>query len=209
LPGEYFSASRRARVLVRVNDGFDETGARSARFRARGVAPVVRILSPRPGARVLNSSTLVLSGQAIDDASRPITRRARLAWFAGRRRLGRGVTLSTADLTPGRQRIRLVATDRTGRHGTASATVTVVATKPQLLALSGPKRVSTKAHTVTLRIAASVRSTLTAGGRSFIVGHAARSVRVPIRAGRRTLRLQLVLRAGGRRTALAIALPRG
>ena len=39
LPGSYFASSRRARVLVRVSDGFDETGARSERFRARGVAP--------------------------------------------------------------------------------------------------------------------------------------------------------------------------
>ncbi len=209
LPGAYFSASRRSRVLVRVNDGFDETGARSARFGARGVPPVVRILSPKAGERVLNSSMLVLSGQAIDDASQPITRRTRLAWFAGRRLLGHGASLSTADLVPGRQRIRLVATDRTGRRGTASTSVRVIATKPQLLELNGPKRVGVKARTVALRIAVSVRSKLTVNGRSFTVGRKARGVRVAIRPGRRTLRLHLVLRAGGKRTALPISLPRG
>ncbi len=207
LPGSYFSASRRARVLVRVNDGFDETGARSQRFRARGVPPTVRLQSPAGHARVLNTSTLVLAGEAFDDSSQPIRGR-HLTWFAGRRRLGTGGSLSAADLAPGRQQIRLVATDRTGRRGSASATVTVIATTPQLLELTGPKKLSRTARSVTLRIAVSARSTLTVGGRSYTVGRRASRVRLPIRAGSTTLKLRLALRAGAKRTALSISLPR-
>ena len=182
LPGAYFSASRRARVLVRVNDGFDERGARSGRFRARGVPPVVRLRSPAPGTKLLSSSTLVLEGEAFDDASQPLTGK-QLVWFAGKRRLGSGAALSTADLSPGKQRLRLVATDRMGRQGTATVTVAVAAVAPQLLELSGPKKVSRRARKVTLRLAVNTRSKLTANGRALTVGRRTSRVTLPIRPG--------------------------
>jgi hypothetical protein len=207
LPGAYFSGSRRARVLVRVSDGFDETGARSARFRAKGAPPLVRIHSAGTAARLLNTSTLVLSGEGFDDASQPITGR-RLTWFADRRRIGRGPRLATADLSPGRQRIRLVARDRTGRRGSATVPVRVIATRPQLLSLSGPKRVGRRARSLRLQIAVSVRARLTVNGRSFPVGRKARSVRIPIRAGRGAVRLRLRLSAGGRRAVLPLIISR-
>ena len=207
LPGSYFAASRRARVLVRVSDGFDETGASSERFRARGVPPVVRITSAGTARRLLNTSTLVLSGEAFDDASQPITGR-RLSWFAGKRRIGRGPRLATADLTPGRQRIRLVARDRSGRTGSASVPVRVIATRPQVLSLSGPKRIGRAARAITLQIAVSVRARLTVNHRSFAVGSTPRRVRIPIRAGRKPLALRLRLSAGGRRAAVPLSFPR-
>jgi hypothetical protein len=208
LPGAYFSASKHGRVAVRVNDGFDEAAAVSQRFRALGAAPVVRLLSPAAGARILNTSTLVLSGQAIDDAGKILTGR-RLQWFAGARRLGRGASLSTADLAPGKQRIRLVAMDRTGRRGSATVLVTVAATVPQLLSLDGPKKVARKARSVTLKLAVSARSNLAVNGRRFTVGQRPKAVRIPIRRGAGVLKLRLVLRAGGKSTVLKIRLPRG
>lgn len=207
LPGAYFSASRRARVLVRVNDGFDERGATSGRFSARGVPPVVRLRSPRPGTKLLSSSTVVLEGEAFDDTSRSLTGR-RLVWFAGRRRLGTGATLSTGDLSPGRQRLRLVATDSAGRRNTAVVTVVVAAVAPQLLELDGPKNVSVRARSVTLRLAVTTRSRLTANGRAFIVGRRATRVTLPIRPGRGAVKLRLLLRAGSKGTTLALTLPR-
>jgi hypothetical protein len=207
LPGAYFSASRRARVLVRVNDGFNESGAQSQTFRARGAKPQVRILPASSSKPMLNTSTLVLSGQAFDDQAQPLIRR-RLTWYAGKRRIGRGTALSTSDLAPGRQRIRLVAKDRTGRSASASTTVKVVATQPQILALSAPKRVSRKARSVTLAIAVSVRAKLKVNGRSTPVGRQVRKVKVPIKSGRGALRLRLVLSAGGRSATVPIALPR-
>jgi hypothetical protein len=207
LPGAYFSASRRARVLVRVNDGFDERGATSGRFRARGVRPVVRLRSPLQGTKLLSSSTLVLEGEAFDDASQPLTGK-RLVWLAGKRRLGTGTALSTADLAPGRQRLRLVATDRTGRRGTAAVTVAVAAVAPQLLELSGPKRVSRRARKIVLRLAVTTRSKLTANGHTFTVGRHVSSVTLPIRPGRTPVNLRLVLRAGGKRTTVPLTIPR-
>ena len=149
----------------------------------------------------------MLSGEAFDDASQPITGR-RLSWFAGKRRIGRGARLATADLAPGRQRIRLVARDRSGRKGSASVPVQVVATQPQLLSLSGPKRVKRGARTVTLQIAVSVRARLTANGRSFAVGRKSRRVRIPIRPGRQTLQVRLRLSAGGSRATVPLSFPR-
>jgi hypothetical protein len=207
LPGAYFSASRRARVLVRVNDGFDERGAKSGRFRARGARPLVRLRSPAAGTKLLSSSTLVLEGEAFDDASQPLTGR-RLVWFAGNRRLGTGGALSTADLSPGRQRLRLVATDRAGRRGTAAVTIAVAGVAPQLIELSGPKKVGRRARKVTLRLAVNTRSKLAANGRSFTVGRHVSSVTLPIRPGRKALTLRLVLQAGAKRTTVALQIPR-
>ncbi|MEA2443276.1 MAG: large repetitive protein, partial [Thermoleophilales bacterium] len=207
LPGAYFSASRRARVLVRVNDGFDERGARSGRFRARGVRPMVRLRSPAAGTKLLSSSTLVLEGEAFDDASQPLKGK-RLVWFAGKRRLGTGGALSTAGLSPGRQRLRLVATDRTGRRRTATVIVGVAGVAPQLIELGGPKKVSRRARKVTLRLAVNTRSKLAANGRVFTVGRRVSQVTLPIRPGRKAVKLRLVLRAGAKRTTVALHIPR-
>jgi hypothetical protein len=207
LPGAYFSASRRARVLVRVNDGFDERGAKSGRFRARGARPLVRLRSPAAGTKLLSSSTLVLEGEAFDDTSHPLTGK-RLVWFAGKRRLGTGGALSTSDLSAGRQRLRLVATDRAGRRGTATVTVAVTGVAPQLIELGGPKKVSRRARKVTLRLAVNTRSKLTANGRAFTVGRHVSRVTLPIRPGRKAVKLRLVLRAAGKRTTVPLTLPR-
>ena len=43
IPGSYFAASRRARLRVRVNDGFDEGVATSGIFTSRAAPPVVTI----------------------------------------------------------------------------------------------------------------------------------------------------------------------
>ena len=156
---------------------------------------------------MLSSSSLVLDGEAFDDTSRPLTGK-RLVWFAGKRRLGTGAALSTADLAPGRQRLRLVATDRAGRRGTAVVTVAVAAVTPQLLELDGPKTVSRRARSVTLLLAVNTRSRLISNGRAFTVGRRATRVTLPIRPGRGALKLRLVLRAGSKRTTLALILPR-
>jgi hypothetical protein len=119
-----FSAARRGRVRVVVNDGFADTTARSGAFRAAGARPSVQITSPSAGTTVASTASLVLSGQAYDDALRPITGK-RLTWFDGKRRLGRGATISVRGLPAGTRRLQLRAKDRNGRTGRATVTVKV------------------------------------------------------------------------------------
>src|SRR5204863_432634 len=49
LPAALLSSSRRAKVRVRVQDGFHETVVTSPRFVALGAPPQLRISSPAPG----------------------------------------------------------------------------------------------------------------------------------------------------------------
>jgi hypothetical protein len=199
LPGRLFGRSQRARVRVRANDGLREGIAVSGRLRAAGAPPLVTISDPRPGGALVNDHVEALSGYAVDDAGHVVPDR-RLHWFAGHRRLGRGGSLSVLGLPAGgRVRLRLVATDRRGRRGSASIVVEVTGHPPRFIELTGRRA---GARSLRLRVASSIPARLRVSGAHVRrhrsrVGPAARTVRVRLRgrAGRR-VRVRLRLSSG-------------
>ncbi|MDP8908758.1 MAG: hypothetical protein M3N47_06495 [Chloroflexota bacterium] len=206
LQSRLLSRSRRARLRLRVNDGFNETVVMSKRFRALGGRPSVAITSPGRGNRLRQDAAAYLRGYAFDDALRPLRGR-RLTWFVGRNRIGHGERLSVTGLPAGRRRIRLTARDGSGRRTTASVAVRITAVKPLFLVLKGPERLGRRARKVRLRVAASIPATLLVRGQRFGVNRRARSVIVEVPASRRKLTLRLQLRSGRRnnRATLRIA----
>ncbi|MEA2427070.1 MAG: large repetitive protein, partial [Thermoleophilaceae bacterium] len=180
LPSAVLSASRKARLRVFANDGFNETAVTSARFRALGRPPTVRITSPSSGERIADDAPAHLSGQAFDDAFQQLGGR-HMQWFSHGRRLGSGASINPVGLRPGRNRITLVARDALGRLARASVTVRVLAVPPQFLRVQAPPRVGTATKRVTLKVAASMPSTLRVGKARFAVGRKARAVRIRIR----------------------------
>ncbi len=194
-PAGLLSAGRRARVRVRVNDGFSAAQAVSSPFRAAGTPPTVSIVSPVAGTRATAGVRTRLTGAATDDAGRSLRD---LTWFAGKRRLGRGRDLRVT-LPPGKAKLRLVARDRGGRRGTASRTVTVAPVLLRLTALAAPDRVKAKARTVKIEVAATTAAELHAGGRTHRVGPRARTitVRLPARPAHGLLQVPLKATAPG------------
>jgi hypothetical protein len=144
---------------------------------------------------------------AFDDRSAFLASRS-LTWYAGRTRLGRGSVLAVTGLAPGLKRIRLVATDRFGRPGTASVLVRLQATSPQFLRLSVPRSLSRRASRLTLRVAATLPSILTIGGQRVALGRKSRTVNVGVARNRRTVKLRLTLKAFGRTTVAPISVRR-
>ena len=178
LAASKLQGSRRARVRVAVNDGFNETRALSPLFRVDGAAPAVRIQSPAAGEALRSSGRVVLRGAAQDDALRLLNAKS-LTWFAGRRRLGTGERLSVR-LPAGRHVLRLVARDRSGRTATARRTVRVAGPVLRLDRLSYDRTLKKGARFVSVTIATSVRATASAGGRRFAVGPTPRVVRIAL-----------------------------
>jgi hypothetical protein len=209
VPSGFLSGSRRARLRIRLNDGFNEGSAVSDRFVAVGRRPTVRILSPAAGSRQITSDApLFLSGEAYDDAGRAL-RGKRLRWLEGRKLLGRGNAIAVRELRPGRHRIRLEATDGSGRRDSAAVTVRVTQAVPQFLVLTAPKQLAGSARRLKLKVASTVPATLKGGGVRFPVDRKSRSVSIPIKRGSGELRLTLQLRAGKRTTRLQLVVPRG
>jgi hypothetical protein len=66
----------------------------SGRLHSVGTPPLVHILGPYRGGRVLSTTTLLLQGAAFDDSSRRLTG-GRLKWYADRR-----LTLKATDSHP-------------------------------------------------------------------------------------------------------------
>ncbi|MDP8908137.1 MAG: hypothetical protein M3N47_03265 [Chloroflexota bacterium] len=212
LASRLFSRSKRARLRVRVNDGFNEGRGVSKRFSAVGRPPAVRITAPTKGISAMNESAVRLSGDAIDDRGRPVTKR--LVWFAGKKKIATGPVASVVGLPAGRRvPIRLVARDATGRKGSARVTIRVNAAPPRILQLTTPKRVSQKAKRVVIRLRASLPSKLkiTGNGAKTLTasaGFKARSYRVQLTKRRGTpLRLKIRLVAGNRKSRFALSIP--
>jgi hypothetical protein len=209
VPARYLARSARARVRVSVNDGFRVASATSRRFRSPGGPPVVKILSPVSGLHEPNDAPLVLSGQAFDDALRPLTG-SRLRWLMGKRVIGHGAQVAPTGLPGGKHRIVLEARDSAGRRGRAAVTVTLRAAQPLFLKLSAPKKVSRKAHSLKLKVSSSLPARLTVRGgagkraQAFRVSRKLRGLKLRVPASRKKLKLRLTLAAGGRtRTARA------
>jgi hypothetical protein len=207
LPASLFAGSRRARLRIRVNDGFDEGVAVSAIFTAAGRPPDVRILSPAAGQHVLGDAELYLEGSAYDDAGRRLRGR-QLQWFAGALRLGSGATLSVTALAAGTRAIRLVARDARGRRASATVRLRVTAAAPHILSLRVAPWLGPKATRLVLRLATTVPAQLTAAGHRFHLDRRPRRIVLPVRTGTKPLRLHLRLAAGGQSTAATLVLRR-
>jgi hypothetical protein len=205
LSGEFFEASKQARLRVRVDDGFSDAVAVSGRFQAAGRPPEVKLLGPTRSEHLTVGTPVYLSAQALDDAGRPLVGRS-LRWFDGRRALGRGPRQS-ALLSRGRHVLTVTARDRLGRVARARVVVRVGGQRPAFLLLSAPHRLRAKARTITLRVASTIPSSLVVGKRRLHVDRHAR--RVTIRIARRgLLRLPLRLVAGGFATTTLLVVRR-
>lgn len=207
LPSRFFTASRRARVRVTVNDGFNETAVTSPQLRSLGGPPAVSITSPLRRTSLAAGSVLLLEGSAYDDRVRRLTGR-RLQWRVGRRGVGRGEQVTVGGLPAGRHKVTLLARDSRGRRGSRSVTVRIRGVKPLFTLLRGPKRISRQARVVSLRVATTLPATLVVGGKRFSVSPRSRAISVPIRRGRGNLNVRLELRSGGKRTRLRLPIAR-
>jgi hypothetical protein len=195
IPAYLLSASRKARIRVFVSDGFNEAIATSRRFVAKGAPPMVSILSPVRGRRVLAGAALDLHGVAYDDAGKRLRGRA-LTWRAGRRVVGHGEIAATNSLGAGRHQLKLTARDRIGRTVTKSVPITILAAPPVVSILRAPQKISPRARSFKLRIALLAPATLSIGHRRYAVGRRPRTIKVAIRRGRKPFALVLVLRSG-------------
>lgn len=195
--------SRRARVRLRVDDGFAEAVAVSRSFTVPPAPPQVRIVDPAGGLRVRPDAPLVLRGEAFA-GGRKLSGGA-LRWFDGRRALGSGETLTLDRINPGAHTLRLVASAG-GRSSSRRVRVRVRAVRAQFLVLS-PGRLGRRARTARLRVRTNVPATLIVGRARVVVGPRTRRVTVPVRPGSRPARLALTLRtaAGSIRTTLTVA----
>jgi hypothetical protein len=202
----YFVASKRARVRVRVDDGFNETIAVSAPFTAVGAPPIVTIADPMPRTRVAGDARLVMSGSAVDQMLRQLGGRS-LRWYDGPFLIGTGSMPVAPPLPPGRSRIRLVATDA---GGSASASVTVTVTKVSLRSfkLRIPSRVSPRSKTLTLMASSAASATLKIGGKSYKLGRKPKTLKLRIKLGRTSLLLELVATIDGHSTPFAVVVSR-
>ena len=206
LPTGVLTRASKARLRLRVSDGWNQTAAVSRAFRVDGPPPAVAILTPPSGTRIAADQVLNLEGVAYDDRSRLIGSKS-LRWFDGRRSLGRGSTLVVDGLRPGKHTLRLVARAG-GRTGSTTARVTVSAVTPRFVALVPPASVKRTARTVTLRAASSVAGTLELGKQRFAANRRTRTYRFRIKPGSSALKLKLVLRSGGRTATASLTIPR-
>jgi hypothetical protein len=107
--------------------------------------------------------------------------------------------------------VRLLASDRSGRHASAHAHVTVTAVTPQPLSIAAPAKLDSTATTATLRVAGATpcRLTVTGGTKTVTVDltRAAVPVAVPVKPGTADLKLTLTFRAGhsGTRDVVTVA----
>ena len=208
LPGNLLSASRNARIRLYVSDGFNETIVTSPRLVSPGVPPETVITSPMGGSMTRSASAAIdLGGSAYDDTGRRLTGRA-LSWHAGHELLGFGTQITTTALAAGRHRVTLTARDRSGRIGTASVTIRVVSAPPTLTVLKAPHRISSKARKLIVRIATLAADTLNIGRARVVLGRHVKAVRIPVKPGRKTLTLTLVLHSGRYATTVRLAILR-
>ena len=205
LPSRLFAGSPRARVRVRVSDGFHETAARSKVFRAVGSPPMVFVQQPRPGTSVAADSALALSAVAHDDRGRRIQGRKRFRWFDGRRLIARGPDATISGLRAGRHRIRVTVRDARGQTDTRRVRVRLEAVRPQLISLGVPAKVGRRTRKLKLTVRASVPTVLQALGagvarrKRFAVSRRKRRIVVRIRPGEAALALELKLGRGATR----------
>jgi len=121
-PGEH---EVRARTTI---DGKDAKADRDIRI--INDEPTPRILEPRSGSEVAVGTAVTFAGTVVDteDGSVPVDRYRWRSSIDGD--LGRGSSVETRDLSPGRHRITLSATDDAGTEGTGSIELEVTNQAP-------------------------------------------------------------------------------
>ena len=208
LPSFFFTASRMARVRVRVSDGFNETMAVSPRFVTLGAPPKVTILTRLArGMRIAGDAHLQLSGHAVDQAAQILSGR-QLRWYDGSWLLGTGDAISAGPLPSGVDHLRLVARDPSGRTATATLTVTVSPVALPFLRLKLPARVSADARTLTFTASASLPTTLRVGRSVVQLTTRTRKFVLKITRGRTPMLLALSATANGVTTPFAAQIKR-
>jgi hypothetical protein len=207
LPRTYFSRSRRARIRIEVNDGFNQVQAISKRFRSVGAPPVVSILDPARGETIGAEANVYLHGEAFDDALAPLRGR-RLRWSVDGAPLGVGGTISASALPPGTDRITLRAVDAHGRSSSASLTIHVKPLNLPFLRLSAPRRLRRHQRRLTLHAAAALPATLAVGRRHYELSAKTRSIKIAVVPGRHPLLLRPSLTASGVRYPIALVIAR-
>jgi hypothetical protein len=198
IPSSMLSGSRRARVRVGLNDGFNQVTATSRAFLVQGNRPQVKIIAPVASSLLRAGDRILLSGVATDDLGVSLKGRS-LTWYAGRRRLGAGPRLK-ARLSAGKVTLRLVARGSNGLTGVASVRLNVSPRRLRVVSVSVPQRVSHKATTVTVKLRTSDRAVLTAGGRRYAVRTRTTTlkVRLPKRPSAGVLKVGFRLTAASR-----------
>jgi hypothetical protein len=214
LPARLLTASRRARIRVRVGDGLAEAAAVSGRFVSVGAPPRVTITTPAARTAMSSIEPLSLEARAFDDANRPLRGRL-LTWFDGRRQIALGGSASVAPLAPGRHRIRVVARDRSGRTASDSVVVLVRAVAPRLLVKGVPARVVAGARVLRIRVAVTSPARVGVSGPSlrgkrpsWQIGSRPRRISVPVTPGRTPIRITLRAVGPGGASAVRIVVAR-
>ena len=195
IPAGFLSGTDRARVRVRVSDGFNGASAQSGSFRVAGSPPRAQIVLPG-NATTRQAGKALLLGKAFDDSQRRLRGRS-LTWFAGGRRLGRGERRS-ATLPAGHYRLRLVVRDSRGRTATAVRRLRVTPVPLSVTELEAPARVKPGARTVAVKLGTTVPATVRAGGRSLRAGKKTRTLRLALPSRPKTglVKLPVTIRAG-------------
>ena len=205
--------SDRARLRLRVSDGFDETWVVSDRFAVSRRPPTVSISSPRRGKRFLSSDSVYLSATAYDDADEFLDGRS-ITWLDGKRVIGTGRLASASSLAPGAHTIRARARDARGRAAEASVRIVVTGTAPGIVVTSGPARVSRTDGAVRIRLFCTAPAAMTITERRRAPSYRGRcdrregTVSVPIRPGRGNFALELRAQAYGRSSTVTLILRR-
>jgi hypothetical protein len=115
LPSTLTKQSDRARVRVRVNDGFNETAAVSERFSSAGAPPELHIDSPVRGAKIAVGANMYLSGTAFNDSGRAINPQS-MIWSANGQPIGTGAVGSFRVPAAQSILIALRVADQAGRN---------------------------------------------------------------------------------------------
>lgn len=207
LAGTAFPRSDNGRIRVTATDGFSTGSSTSGRLRFAGSPPIVSIDAPK--AMTLRADqTLSLTGMAFDNAMNVLPGK-RLVWRLDGKVVDTGRSIDRRDLTAGRHRVTLQARDRVGAVGRAKVMLTVKPVTPRFVILRGPGSIKASSKSLVLRVSATTRATLRAGGRRFKVGATPRRVRVPVRPGSGRLFLKLRLVAGKRVETRTVQVARG
>ena len=208
LPSFYLTASHRARLRVRVNDGFNETIATSRVFTALGAPPRVAILTHfAHNASMAADAPVALLGGAVDQLAHTLSGHS-LHWYDGAISLGYGPSIETSPLPSGVNHIRLVARDSAGRTATASLTLTVAPLTLPGLMLKFPRKVSAKARKLTFSGSASTPTTLTISHHAYTLKPTQTSFTLTIPRGGRPLLLAASVSSEGELTSFAVEVVR-
>jgi hypothetical protein len=206
LPARLFPRAGKARLRVRVGDGFNEASAVAGPVRSLGAPPEIEVLDPTVTSGMRADASLLLRAVAHDDEGRKLSDR-NIRWFAGREVVARrGEALAL--LPAGRVKLTAEARDRSGRVARRTVTIDVAPAKPRFVRLSGPRRVSLRARTVTLRVATTFPSTFVIARRRFAVGPGARSITLRLPKGRRAVEFPATLRSGPEVTTTRVTVVR-